>query len=167
MCIRDSLWITCKKTPCAEMNAELLQRLPGDLLAELKAIHHHPTSKSYKPSIDKNDGTVAQTGFANIIPIKKGAKLMIISNLDTPDGLVNGTLCTLVDVVRTKKGEVDKLVVKSKDSFVGQRNQAKFPQLAQRYPDCFFLERITHTYSIGKRSGDIGSTASLFQFPVR
>ena len=117
--------------------------------------------------IRDRDGTVGNTGFADIIPIKKGAKLMIISNLDTPDGLVNGTQCTLVDVVRTKKGEVDKLILKSKDPAVGERNRAKFPQLAERYPDCFFLERITHTYTISRRSGDIGSTASLFQFPVR
>ena len=50
---------------------------------------------------------------------------------------------------------------------VGKKNQQKFPQLETKYPGCFFLERVSHTYSISRRSGDIGSTATVIQFPIR
>ena len=161
------LWISCTRKACDEMNENFMNRLGGEKLPELKAIHHHATDKKYKPKINSKDGVVAETGFKNKISLKIGAKVMVISNLDTVDGLTNGTLGELVGVVKTKKGEVDKLVIRPRDPTVGLQNQAKFPQLAQQHPGCFFLERSSHTYSISKRSGDIGSTATVIQFPIR
>ena len=161
------LWISCTRKACAEMNKNFMDNLEGETVPDLKAIHHHATDKRYKPKINSKDGVVAETGFANNITMKIGAKLMLISNLDTLDGLTNGTMGELVAVIKTKKGEVDKLVIKPRDPTVGKKNQAKFPQLALRYPGCIFLERQSHTYSISKKSGDVGSTATVIQFPVR
>ena len=41
------------------------------------------------------------------------------------------------------------------------------PKLAAKYPKAVFIKRMKIPYTIGKKSGDIGSTATVIQFPVR
>ena len=92
---------------------------------------------------------------------------MIIHNIDTSDCLTNGQLGVLVDVIKTTKGEADKLIIKLNSKNSGIQNRARFPGLAARYPECVFIERITNQYAIRKRSGDVSSTASVIQFPIK
>ena len=40
-------------------------------------------------------------------------------------------------------------------------------ELAVKYPECVVIERVTINYSIRKRGGAVGSTATLVQFPVK
>ena len=62
---------------------------------------------------------------------------------------------------------MDKLVVKLNKKNSGVQNRAKYPGLASKYPECVFIERVTNQYSIRKRSGDVSSTASVIQFPIK
>ena len=50
------------------------------------------------------------------LKLKIGAKMMIIYNIDTADGLPNGQMGTLVHIVMTTKGEVDKLIIRLNNS---------------------------------------------------
>ena len=69
---------------------------------------------------------------------------MIIHNIDTADGLTNGQLGELVTIIRTTKGEVDKLIVRLKKKNAGQHNRSKFPGLASRFPNCVIIERVSN-----------------------
>ena len=79
---------------------------------------------------------------------------MIIHNIDTVDSLPNGQLGVLVDVIRTTSGDVDKLVIKLQNQTAGKKIQQNHPRIAAQY-------------TIRKKSGDVGTTAIIIQFPVK
>ena len=99
--------------------------------------------------------------------MKIGANIIVIHNIDTSDGLTNGQLGKLIAVINTKDGEADKLIVKLQKADAGIKNRRKHPGLATKYPDAVVIERATINYSIRKKGGAVGSTATLIQFPVK
>ena len=115
------MYIGCKKKDVASVNEKYIRKIDGKTY-KLRAKHHHATQKAYKPNIDKKDGGVGTTAFQNEVVVKIGAKIMIIHNIDTADMLTNGQLGELVDVISTKEGQVDKLVVKLKDMKAGSNS---------------------------------------------
>ena len=92
---------------------------------------------------------------------------MIIHNIDTADCLTNGQLGELVDVIKTTKGEVDKLIITLKNKNAGKFNKSKYPGLSSKYPDCVVIERVSNQYTLRKKGGEVSNTATLFQFPVK
>ena len=120
------LYIFCKRRDCDHINIEYLNSLNGELF-EVKARHHHATQKNYKPFIDKKDGSVASTAFINELKLKLGAKIMLIHNIDTSDCLTNGQLGVLVSVIKTTKGDIDKLIIKLNCLEAGAENRKKTP----------------------------------------
>ena len=133
----------------------------------IKAKHHHATQKIYKPWIEPNEGAVASTSFLDELKLKLKAKIMIIHNIDTVDCLTNGQLGELIDVIKTTKGEIDKLIVKLYNKTAGKLNRQSHPILAAKYPDCVVIERVLNQYTLRKKSGDVGTTATVIQFPVK
>ena len=160
-----SLFILCKRKDCTETNAKYLISLDGEMMS-IQARHHHATQAKYKPYINPKDGTIASTSFMDILRIKISAKLMIIHNIDTADGLTNGQMGKLVGVIKTTKGDVDKLVVKLNNEQVGKHNMCKYPNISRKFPQCVIIERVSIQYSLRKRSGVAGATATAIQFPV-
>ena len=92
---------------------------------------------------------------------------MIIHNIDTSDGLTNGQLGQLIDVVKTKTGEVDKLIINLVNANVGIENRKKFSNITNKFTQSVIIERVTVSYSLRKNGGKVGSNVTLFQFPVK
>ena len=92
---------------------------------------------------------------------------MIVQNIDTVDMICNGQIGTLIEMVRTANDVVDLLVIKLIDSKAGESNRKKYPKLSQQFPDCVFIERVSVQYTLRKKSGNVGATAIVIQFPVR
>ena len=161
-----SLYIICKRKACAEMNTKYLNSLHGELVT-IQAKHHHATQAKYKPYIEPKEGAVASTSFMDKLKLKIGSKLMIIHNTDTSDGLTNGQLGELVSLVKTTKGEVDKLIIKLNNQKAGQNNRSKHPILSSKFPNCVIIEKVSLQYTLRKRSGEAGATAKVIQFPVK
>ena len=122
--------------------------------------------KKYKLWIEPKEGAVASTSFLDELKLKLGAKVMLVHNIDTVDCLTNGQLGELIDVIKTKSGEVDKLVIKLQNQTAGKLNRQNHPGLATRYPGCVIIERVSNQYTLRKKSGDVGTTATVIQFPV-
>ena len=160
------LYIVATREVCTKYNEKYLNTLTGDEI-NLKARHYHPTQKKFKPFIEKKDGAIGTTAFQDELKLKIGAKIILIHNINTSDGLTNGQLGELIDVVKTKDGDIDKLIVKLQKENSGHQNRRNFPGLAARYPESVVIERATVNYSIRKRGGAVGSTATLVQFPVK
>ena len=161
-----SLFIICKRKDCAEMNSKYLNSLDGELVT-IQAKHQHATQAKYKPYIEPKEGAVASTSFMDKLKVKIGAKLMIIHNIDTSDCLTNGQLGELVGLVKTTKGEVDKLIIRLNNKKAGQNNQSKHPIFASKYPNCVTIERVALQYTLRKKSGEAGASATVIQFPVK
>ena len=113
-----SLFIVCTKKECARINTEYLNLLDGNDIT-IKARHHLQTQKTYKPHICKKEGTVGNSSFMDTLRVKIGCKVFLIHNIDTADGLTNGQLGKLIDVVRTDDGTVAQFIVEFKNQNVG------------------------------------------------
>ena len=161
-----SLYIVPTRDRCSKYNKIFLDSVEGEEI-ELNARHYHATQKKYKPFIEKKDGTIGTTGFEDKLKLKIGAKIILIHNIDTSDGLTNGQFGELVGVIKSKDGDIDKLVVKPLRKDAGVQNRRKFPGLTKKYPECVIIERVSVNYPIRKRGGAVGSTATLVQFPVK
>ena len=81
--------------------------------------------------------------------------------------LSNGQIGTLKDFIKTNDGKIEILVVELDEPKAGKEHRLNNPKLAAKYPNATFIKRIQIPYTIGKKSGDIGSTATVIQFPVR
>ena len=158
--------IGCKRKDVAERNEKYIMKLSGEP-AILRAKHHTPTQKNFKPFISNKDGVVGSTQFMSHLILKPKAKVMIIHNIDVPDMLCNGQLGILEDMIKTDDKNVDILVIKLHNGKAGERNREKNPQLKAKYPDCVFIERISFQYTVGGKKAEVGTTATVIQFPVR
>ena len=161
------MYVGCKRKDVAKMNNEYFMKLGKREKARIMAKHHQETQKKYKPYISKKDGSVGSTSFMDELWLKLDAKVMLIHNIDIPDMLTNGQIGTLVDMIKCNDNQVELLVIKLVNKKAGEMNRKKNPSLSQKYPECVFIERVTMQYSLRKKSNDIGTTATVIQFPVR
>ena len=164
--VSADMYIGCKRKDVAATNGKYIRKLKGKARV-MYAKHHHPTIKKYKPKIEAKDDSVATTAFQRELTLKIGAKVMIIYNIDVSDMLVNGMLGTLEDIVDTKDGKVDKLILRLRDPKAGRENRNKYSQLAAKYPECVVIERVSVSYTLRKKGGVASSQATVIQFPVR
>ena len=84
----------------------------------------------------------------DILKLKKGCKLILIHNIDTPDRLTNGQLGKLRDMIKTEDGTVAKLIVEFKNESVGKQSRAKNPKYTDKYPGCTVIEKVSFTYPL-------------------
>ena len=163
--INASLYITAKRKPCDLINEKYISKLKGTPL-KLKAIHHHPINPDFKPFINAKDQTVGETGFRDELILKPGARIILIHNLDTIDSLTNGQLGTFIDAVKDTKGKVVKLILKLDKAGAGAFNRQQNPELAKKFPDYVFIQRVSLQYSMSKKTTE-SSKATVIQFPIR
>ena len=165
--LRDvQLNIVPTRKACSNYNSEYINAVTGDEII-LKATHYHSTQKDYKPFIDKKEGAIGTTSFIDEIRLKVGTKIILIHNVDTSDGLTNGQLGKLVSIIFTKDGHPDKLIVELQKIDAGIKNRKRNDGIAKRFPKAVTIERVSVNYSIRKKGGTIGSTATLVQFPIK
>ena len=161
-----SMFIGCKRRDIAAINKKYINSLPGETEV-IRALHFCATQKVFKPTIDKKDGVVGSTSLQDELRLKIGVKIMIVHNIDTADLLTNGQIGTLIEVIRSGDNKIQVLVIKLNDNKVGKRNRQQNPNLAPRFPECVFVERVSIQYTLRSKSGDIGTTATVIQFPVK
>ena len=86
---KDAMYLFGKNKPVDEMNEKRLMKIKGEeFIIEAKSFHS--TIKNFKPPISKT-GTINNTPFQAKLKLKVGAKLMMTYNVNTADGLTNGS----------------------------------------------------------------------------
>ena len=164
---KADLFIGAKRKDCFKINQHhIFKKIEGHLI-KINSINYQQNQKEFKPRVNEKDETIGNTKFQYKLLLKRGAKVMIIHNIDTIDGLTNGQFGILQDVTYKDNGEtVDKLIIQLRNTNAGLMNRQKHPLLASKYPRCVMIDRVSFQYSICNSSGDVGSTATLIQFPV-
>ena len=161
-----NIFIVCTKRECARINTQYLDKLDGDDNF-IRARHHHKTQKRYKPLICKKEGTIGNTSFMDYLRVKVGCKVILIHNIDTADGLTNGQLGILVNIVRTADGMIAKFIVEFKNENVGKENRKQNPKIAEKYPKGTVIEKVSFEYNLSKKSTTGSSRPTLIQFPIK
>ena len=82
-------------------NEKQLSRLPGDLEV-LKATNILTTKKYFEPIVHEKDGKVRGTPLADVLYLKKGARIVLTHNVDISDGLNNGAKGKVLDFVKKR-----------------------------------------------------------------
>ena len=93
---------------------------------------------------------------------------MVNNNIDTSDGITNGTLGMLVDI-KNSNNEVHFLVIDLGNPSKGRSNTARHENITNGRPGRIVLEKVRWDYPIkNKKGGGKGeTTATVIQFPVR
>ena len=161
-----NLFIVCKKKDCGKINTQYIDSLPGDEIS-VQAKHFLTTEKKYKPFICPKEGTVGTSSFMDMLVMKIGCKIILIHNIDTSDGLTNGQLGELIDVIRAENGTINKCIVRFKIEKVGKENRTRNPKYAAKYPNGTVIEKVSFSYTISKKSSSASKKATLIQFPLK
>ena len=99
-------------------NSKMLNLLPHSTpLVKIRA----NIPPGFKPKYTKH-GTFEKTQFKEILSLKKGARVMLISNIDVLDGLVNGSLGHIV-AIEEKNGIVEYIIIAFDDKESGVRQR--------------------------------------------
>ena len=83
------------------------------------------TPKGYKPKTN-NNGLIDNTQFLMKLELKKSARVMIIANVDIKDSIVNGSMGTIIDFVKTDTGKNIFYVKVLANMKVAQEKSVKF-----------------------------------------
>ena len=133
-------------------------------LFQIDAIHI-PENRNVKINLD---GTIEDTAFLNQIHIREGARVMIIHNINTSDGLTNGAQGSLVKIL-TEDKKVRYLMIKFDNEKIGREQRIKFKFLSSKcnLDDLVPIERVNFSYTLGNVAKNHAARASFLQFPVK
>ena len=161
------MYCTCleKNKPVDEMNTKRILQLSGEKFT-VAAKCFHDSNNNFKPPISKN-GTIKDTPFQANLVFKIGAKIMLTYNVNTADGLVNGSRGEIIGVLRNVSGDIAKLVIKFDNPSHGQMKRESQREVEQRYPGGTVIERVSFNFSLSKSKKNVVSTARVIQFPVK
>ena len=124
----DAIHAFFKNDDVNDHNKKMLNKMPGALVT-MKADLPKGFSKT------TSYGTIDSTQFENKLELKKGAKVMMIHNVDIADGLVNGVTGKVLNFAyRTvnDKPEVQAVIVKFDDDEIGKQCRKEHPNF---HPD--------------------------------
>ena len=161
--IETTMQIYGKNATVNKVNEEKLDHLEGTLYT-MEAKHDPPNRKI----IIKSSGTVEDTAFLQILHLKKGARVMLIHNINTADGLTNGSQGKVYEIL-AKDNKVRYVLVKFDNLDIGMNQRRKFrhiPSIARNH-QLTPIERFNFSYTLGDVRKDHAARATVSQFPLR
>ena len=153
-------------------NDHMLTTLSTDLV-EIKARCDVPKGSGYTPSVNKWD-IIEQTNFSMNLELRIGARIMLVYNVCIPDGLVNGTFGTIIDILFNKEGQAETIIIAFDNPDTGLKQRAEFKVISEEYADqsgCPIFKHPTEHYinyrSAKNQGKSHGAKWKLNQFPLR
>ncbi len=159
----EPMFVFPTRKPVHQLNLSRLEELDQPLI-ELKALHEHPHQFAYKPIIS-HDGFVGNTPFLSTLKLKKGARIILTYNVNTSDGLSNGTTGTVVDFI-SECNNVNSVLILFDERDVGKQTRAQNLYIIQKFPDCTPINRISFEYNVGNSTKNHTAKAKVVQFPI-
>ena len=145
---------------------ELLEEIAANLL----------TPKGYKAKTE--NGLIDKTQFAMNLKLKKSARVMIIANVNIKDSIVNGSMGTIIDFVKTDpdedgKQDVRSIIVVFDDPETGLDQLAthKYDQEIRKHENQrgvpIFRSNLMYQVPYRKNNKEHGSMCQIKQFPLK
>ena len=161
----DALYIFNTNKDVIAVNNQRLSQLPGQLVT-IKARHSFPGRTTFKPIIKA--GKVNDTAFLDELNLKKGARVMLIFNVDTSDGLSNGTSGTVIDFI-TMESVIKYIMVQFDEQSTGQSMRNKLKSLSSKYQNhgnkyVTPISQVLFEYNPGLQNTT--AKAKVLQFPI-
>ena len=145
------------------VNENRLERLQSKLYT-IEAQHDPPTRRVFI----KSAGTIEETAFLQTLRLKNGARVMIIHNINTMDGLTNGARGKVVEIL-AKEERVRYILIQFDNPNVGMEQRRKFRHLPSmsRHQGLTPIEKFHFSYTLGDVRKNHAARATLIQFPIR
>ena len=161
----DALIVAGSNADVNKYNTDRLNKLEGDLVS-LKAKVFSDAQGIFKPKLN-NDGSITGCQLQYNIDLKKQCRVMLTVNLDVCDGLVNGSLGTVIDFVYNKEGKVKYIMVKFDDKEDGKKRRTNYDWVESKYPgqNVTPIEVMEWAFSQSKKKDGVHGTA--IQFPLK
>ena len=161
----NAIYLFGKNKPVDDMNEKRLAKIKSKEFL-IEAICFHNTMKKFKPPISKT-GTINNTPFLANLKLKIGAKIMLTYNVNTADGLTNGSRGELIGLITNDSEEITKLIIKFENLAHGQMQRDSNPEISKKYAGGTSINKISFLFSLSKaKKGNI-ATAKVIQFPVK
>ena len=163
----DALLLYGKNEHVAKYNNHKMELLEGK---PYKSEAKHSNNPGWKESIKKKSGQIGDTQFQQKIILKVGARVMLIYNVRTNDGLTNGACGELVAVETSKDNceNIETLIISFDQVNAGKQLRSENPRVTQQYGErATPIKRISFEYGLGKWSKQHSATVKLIQFPVK
>jgi hypothetical protein len=158
-----TIQIFCKNATVNAVNEKRLNLLQSKLYTiEAK---HIPSTRNLAI---KSAGTIEDTAFLQTLRLKAGARVMLIHNINTMDGLTNGAQGKVMEIL-AKDERVRYILIKFDNPNIGNEQRRKFSRLPSvaRHPDLTPIERFSFSYTLGDVRKNHGARATLLQFPLK
>ena len=146
-------------------NDARLDELSSELIV-IEAMNSHNNLPNYCPKIHPKKRTVADTPYLQTLRLKVGARVILTVNLDIRDSLSNGSIGTLMAIIRDVNSEVKLLMVMFDNSAAGNELRRCHPHLAKKFPGCTPINKQLHKYSTAKKSSVKSNLSAVYQFPI-
>ena len=161
--MESTLQIFGKNETVNMVNENRLKKLETKLFT-VEANHDPPSRKV----VIKSSGTVEDTAFLQTLHIKIGARVMLIHNINTADGLTNGAQGRVMDIL-TVRDRVRFIIIEFDNPSIGSEQRRKFGYLmsVRKYPNHTPIEKFHFSYTLGDVRKDHGARATVMQFPLR
>ena len=160
--LNGAMYLTCTNASVSKLNKKRLNEIDGELFS-IEAVNLHPTSKNFKPSVDKK-GAVMGTPFMQTLELKIGSRVMLTYNIDVADCLTNGARGLLVGLEKNDDGIVYRLYVEFDEECQGAQQRKR--KQSRKYPRSTVIERVMFSYMLSKKSKRGSNTAKVYQFPI-
>ena len=129
----DAMYVTCTTARVKEINDAKLGNLRTEQ-AMLQALNINASCKEFSPPVGIA-GNVHTSQFMKKLILKVKARVMLVFNCDTNDGLTNGAMGEVLGFQRSKKGEVIYVIVHFYNESVGREKRKRFTELQEKYPN--------------------------------
>ena len=163
----DTLYVFALKKTVKKYNEAKLNLLNEESEC-LQATNILSTRQHFEPKVDHKDGKVKGTPLLNTLHLKKGAKVILIYNVDVGDGLNNGAKGIVLDFVR-KENTITHIIVEFENKDAGKSLRQSLLgtiDALNAYPYGVPIPRLTFSYSLSRHQAQDGQKAICIQFPL-